>query len=331
MRVITIALALCVLAPAAWSQTPFNLTLAADEAPGDKPWETPARIAWSSEDGDESIAVDAALKGSFAAPFGDALISVYAVAHVNDKAKKLQEAYKAGASLDYDWLIGNPIIQPGQKDPPILRLSGGLAFQRKAVYVDEPLPSCAGSPQLAFCDTQHEESLQTTFDISFLTPEVEAKEYFQGKTPDGVAIPGDQMAPFLYSIVPTLTLFHDETVSAVTNPDTGLKADGGVTGARLKIKAAVTPKWFGYRLKFEGAVQQMEAFSRSDSRQSLFDGSTSLGSISLDYSFAAAWFDKSQGWRPSIGISYMTGEDPLAGRADKEQTVVSFKLSYSPG
>lgn len=331
MRIVTLALLVMAAAPDGWSQTPFNLTLAADEAPGDKPWETPAKIAWSSEDGNESVAIDAALKTQFRSGLGDSLISVYAVAHTNDKAKKLQEAFKAGASLDYDWVIGPAIITPGERDPPLLRLSGGFAFQRKAIYVEETPASCANNPQQAFCDTQHEESLQTTLEASFLAPEVEEKEYFQGKTADGVPIPGDKMAPYLYSVIPTLTVFHDETVSAVANPDTGFKADGGVTGAKFKVKAAVTPNWFGYRLKFEGSFQQMEAFSRSDSRQTLFDRSTNLASASLDYSFAAAWFDKSQGWRPSLGISYTTGADPLAGRADKEQTVIAFKLSYSPG
>lgn len=331
MKAILLASAVCCLVPAAWGQT-VKLTVAADEAPKDKAWEEPAKFSWTSDEGNESVAIDIAVKATGATGFEDSLWSAYLVAHTNDNEKKLQESYKAGVGFNYDISLGPDVGPDGQimPDTPTLVTNTGVAFQRKAVYIDTPPPPCTGNPSLAFCDTQHEESLQLTLDLALSVSWLEKPVFFNGKTDKGVSVP-ENLPPFIYAISPSLMLFHDETVSAVVNPTTGLKADGGVSGARAKISAAVTPRWLDYRLTLRASVQQVEAFDRADSRQALFAKSSTLSSASLDYNFAGASFDKSPGWKPSIGISYSSGADPLSGRADKEQTVVAFKLAYSPG
>jgi hypothetical protein len=312
-------------AAAAQVQTQYQLT--GDETPSSQPWTQPASLSWmeSSEDDEDRLAVDAALKVShaFASRTGG---FVRGVAHVSDQSKKQQETYSLQAGLTHDATFGGRRDEQGALHGALsLYTDVYLGWNSKATFGDPTTAACVAAPTAPACGTQHQKSYRLSLDLQ---PFMESWErtYAVEQAPDGTSrTTGD----WAYSFAPRLVVFHDEVTEAVLNA-AGQEEDGAVSGARLMFSFAVSPPVFDHRLIFRTSLQHMQAFHRSEEREPSFDASTSLAKVSLDYEFGARSWEKA-GWAPSIGLAYSSGEDPLEGRKDKDDVSVALRLTYRSG
>lgn len=299
------------------------LTVTGDEAPSLTPWTQPASISYvrSSESDDDKLSIDAALKLERAlSPTTANTIFVRGVAHVSDQAKKEQELYKLQTGLHFENKFGGTVGPAGTREGALsLFTDVSLGWNSKAAFPKANDPACVANSTLATCRTQHQQSYRLAVDFQpFMLPWESSVAVVQKK------VSGN----FAYSFAPRLVLFHDEVTDAVLN-DAGLKEDGGVAGAILSFNLAFSPPAFDHRLLFRSSVQQMQTVHRSSARKPVFDGSTSLFKASVDYEFGARTWE--QGWAPSIGLAYSSGEDPLDGRKDKHDLTIGLRLTYRGG
>lgn len=300
-----------------------TLTLTGDEAPALAPWTQPASITYvdSSESDDDKFAIDAALKLERALHDKTAdTVFVRGVAHVSDQAKKQQELYKLQAGFHFERKYGGTIDAHGISTGALSVFTDvSVGWNSKATFPKPNDAACVADPTLSACGTQHQRSYRLAVDVQpFMQPWESSVAVVQNKTSRN----------FAYSFAPRLVLFHDEVTDAVLN-DAGLKEDGGVAGAILSFNMAFSPPLLDHRLLFRSSVQQMQTFHRSSPRKPVFDSSSSLFKASVDYEFGARTWE--QGWAPSIGVAYSSGEDPLDGRKDKHDVTVGLRLTYRGG
>lgn len=306
-------------------------TLTGEEAPEAQPWTKPASISYvdSSDDGEDRTQISLALKVS--GRFSDRSTNswfVRAIAQVSDRAKKEQETYalQIGAHLEPFRIR----TVDGLPDPTSLSLftDVSIGYNSKAVFGDPTTAACVLTPSLPACSTQHERSVRLNIDLQ---PHLAAWEQtYDYETIDGRARTSNVWA---YSFSPRALVFYDEVTDAVFN-DAGQRAEGGVAGVKWSVSLAVSPPLFDHRLLFRTSYQHISAFDVATARETTFDDSTSLFTASLDYEFGVRSFDnggKPVGWSPSIGVTYSDGDDALAGRADKDDVTIAFRLTYRGG
>lgn len=334
MRLPILALAaVAVLVPSvAFAQsTPLSWSLTGEEAPEAQPWTKPASVSYtdSSDDGEDRTQYSLALK--VAGRFSDRSANgwfVRGVAQVSDRAKKEQETYalQLGAHLEPFTIR----TVDGLPDPTSLSLftDVSIGYNSKAVFGDATTPACVLTPTLPSCSTQHERSVRLNVDLQ---PHLAAWEQtYDYVTVDGRAQTSDVWA---YSFSPRAVVFYDEVTDAVVN-DVGQRAEGSVSGVKWSVALAFSPPAFDHRFVVRASYQQITAFDVATAREATFEDNTSLFSASLDYEFGVRSFDnggKPVGWSPSIGVSYSDGDDALAGRADKDDVTVAFRLTYRGG
>lgn len=291
-----------------------SITLTGDEAPSVQPWTEPASVSYvdSSEDTEDRVAVDAALKVSWRA-WDTNTFFLRGVAHLSDQSKKEQEIYKlsGGMHFETDIGVGDNALS--------LFTDVSLGWASKATFGDPTSPTCVATPALAACGTQRQRSIRFIADFQPWLPGWE-RTY----TVDRTGRTGDQWA---YSFAPQLVLFHDEVTEAVLNT-AGQEEDGGVTGAKIMLAFAISPPILDHRLNIRTSFQQIQTFDRSEAREASFSSSTNLFRASVDYELGARSWDTAGGWAPSIGVTYASGEDPLDGRKDKDDVTIGFRLTY---
>lgn len=316
-----------------------SITLTAQETPTAQPWTKPASLSWidSSDQAEDRFTAEGALKIGWEVHDADsspgaADLNVFAfgrlVAAVNDQeaVSKRKSTYKAQIGLQFDWLSGGRILE-GSADPNGV---GGLTVHDWSVYTDAYVsydqattfgtPSaaaCVANPALAACGDQDQTSYRLVLDIL-----PHRAGWSRGPYANG---PDKEYTGVGYDFSPKLTVFHDEITDAVLNA-ANQEIDGGVTGARLTLGGAVTPPLWDYRLAFRAAYQHSWAFRRSAARTPVFSRSAGLFTASIDYEFIPP--SEQKDWVPSIGISYTSGEDPLEGRKDREDTSLMLRLTY---
>lgn len=125
------------------------------------------------------------------------------------------------------------------------------------------------------------------------------------------------------------TFFYDNATENALNPENGKRITGVVTGLKIKAGGALSPKFTGYRAVLRADVQGIWTTSRAELRKDDFDKNTHLVTVSLDWDLSDRSFLKDEkGVKPSVGITYTNGSDPLQGRTKQSTWVVGFKLAF---
>jgi hypothetical protein len=320
--------ALSCLVPATASAQ-IKWTLTGDEAPSAQPWTQPSSINWvdSTDDGEDRFAVDGALKvsGSFNYTTG---WFARGLAHVSDQSTKEQEAYSLQLGLTMDHFLGGHFDE-NQERVGALSLYSDIYFSwnSKAKFATPDDPVCLTASANPVCRTQHQQSARIALDLQPFLSGWEAV-YTTVKETDALGhVTTRTTDDWAYSFAPQLIVFHDEVTEATVNAQ-GLREDGGVGGAKLILSLAVSPPMLEHRLVFRTSFQQLQTFYRSSARSDVFDRSSSLARVSVDYEFGARSWDTEGGWTPSIALAYSSGEDPLEGRKDKDDISIAFRLTY---
>jgi hypothetical protein len=313
----------------AFQDSGITATIQADSVPTDQPWTQPAKAAFTIDTkGPDSYSVDVAGKVYF--PLGNS--SVFGLGelvwHRNSQQKKQQNHLQASGGFHFEW--DNAPLDPREWDPDRLwsvYADAKLSYSRKAVYADKSKLACVVDSTILTCRTQHVESIRATLDISPHNGrfETDQRKYdIRNLNEDRSKLPG-----LIYNLGIVGSLFHDSVTENTINPDTGAAITGHVTGGKLSSGFLVTPKWLDYRLNLRLQGQWVHAFSRSLGRREDFDRSTHLLTASLDYDFIHPSVAQGSGlFRPSIGITYTDGSDPLTGRADQSTVVLAFNLAF---
>lgn len=315
------------------------ITLTAQETPALQPWTKPASISWvdSSDGAEDRFNAEGALKVSWelydlqsgpGQPNLNGAVFGRVVAAVNDQeaVSKRKSTYKGQIGFEFDWLSGGPVLEGSLGS----NAEGAHTLHAWSVYTDAYVSydqattfgtptsaACVANPALAACGDQDQTSYRLVLDVL-----PHHRTWSQGPYTNG---PDQAFTGVGYDFAPKITLFRDEITDAVLNA-ANAKIDGGVTGARLTFGGAVTPSIWGYRLVFRATYQHIWAFQRSDARELAFAESSGLFTTSIDYEFIP--LAEQNGWVPSVGISYASGEDPLEGRKDREDTSLMLRLTY---
>ncbi|MDI1326070.1 MAG: hypothetical protein PSV23_04640 [Brevundimonas sp.] len=312
-----------------------TLTVAGDEAPKVQAWTQPAAFSYvsSSESSEDRATLDLAVRHqapvvSFALPWvGDAdHWFVRGLVHISDQEKKEQEAFALGLGVKFQRAIVDENAPIEEVDRAwFLQTDSSVAFASKVVFPDRSSAACVLDPTQTVCGEQTQQSVRIAFDFLLYNRGLETRNTVVDSDGDGRLDNEGWVSSFS---PPTLRLFHDEVTQAVLG-DFG-EETGGVTGARAVIGFAVSPPVFQNRIVMRSSYQRMWAFSVSDERANSFPEDSDLFTASIDFELGHRSFESGPGWQPSIGINYSSGEDPLDGRIEKEETVVGFRLTYKP-
>lgn len=303
-------------------------TLQADAVPTDQPWTEPAKIAYTfNNGGKDSVAIDLSGKGIFDLGFKkDAIFGLLeATFHRNNQQKKEQNnlLLSAGFHYEYDNTPDNGPIGPNNGNFS-LWIDGKLGYNRKAVYADPSSSQCVAQPTAVFCKTQHVESIRGTLDFSPHWKALSGSQSYKDESKSDVDGPA-----LAYDFGIGGTLFIDDAINNTTDPTSGKLVTGTVTGARLLTGLALSPKFTKYRLVGRVSAQLVPTFSRQVGRREEWGRTTHLITASLDYDFSdRSVIGGAPSFKPSIGITFTDGSDPLAGRKDQSTFVIAFKIAY---
>lgn len=292
-----------------------DITLNAGEEPEQKAWTQPAAISYiNNADSKDAWNIDAALKVT-----GQAWKTlpvqtfVRGVIQRNTETKKPVENYAAEVGGKFD-------LYPGEKTWVFGQAS--IALTDKTNFPDGKA-DCSVTPLPTACLRQRERTLRPTFTIQPHREPWDRTFATVDSTHDTLVGPS-----WTRSIVPTLTVFYDDVLDAKLN-GVGVEPDGGVLGSKVLLTMAFSPKFTDYHLVLAGSAQWISAFDRSDKRKADFATSSSLFTASATYEFGPRSFEMdSTGWVPSLGVTYTSGDDPLAGKGDLHNVTVGFKITY---
>jgi hypothetical protein len=301
-----------------------KFTLNADEAPDSKPWSEPATLSYTKDAGEKAAFVlDAAARWDWRV--GNPKTSTNTgfgrlVAHRNTTTGEQVESYSAEVGLH---------IEPKTKATTSNHPSEGFSTYHDLslgyVYTtnfDDEADGCDETPKPATCVRSHGESIRLKWTLQPYHPSWDSRVSYVGDKPSS------DSPNLAHSFGFLLTPFADAVVDAKAVD--GVKPDGTVAGVAAHASLALSPKFRDYRLVFSASVQQTEAFIRSNSREQAFPSDSTLLKLSLDYDLGPRAFLKEKGWAPSIGVAYVKGDNPLAGKLDQEQTVFGVRLTYTP-
>lgn len=317
---------------ASWIASPLHaqavFTLQAAQVPTDQPWTEPAKVSYTiNTRGRDSYSVDVAGRGVFdlGAPFfGIAELSW----NRNNQTGKQQNNLQAAAGLHLE-LDNTPSDGPITSASGLrsFYLDGRISYNRKAVYADTTTAFCVANPAAITCNTQHVESLRGTIDFSPHLPFFESDQRFV--QPAAGDSPAHYEGPAVaHSFGMTGTFFVDGILNNKVNPATGNAVTGTVSGFRGVAGLALSPRFSDYRLNFRVSVQAIQTTSRSAGRVEGFDDFSHLFTASVDYDLGPGSLVPGRGFRPSVGITYTDGSDPLAGRPDQSTITIGFRLGF---
>jgi len=311
--------------------------ISADEEPKQKVWTQPASVAFTSNaDADDSWAVDVALRGDYALPApgqtaqpgqrarrGTTTVFGRLVAHRNTETKNQLETYAGELGMHFEPSTYREGAGQAPGDIWFLFTDASVAYVDKTVFAD-PKANCAATPPPAACGDQYERSVRAQVTVSPYHDMFETTAGFADSTHTSVIGPA-----WTHSFSPVLTLFHDEVIDAKVNAS-GVTPDGGVSGLKVVLGAATSPRFADYRIVLRGSVQHVKTFQRNAARRATFEARTDLFKLSADYEFGPRSFLGETGWAPSLGVTYTRGDDPLSGKRDVDTTVIGFKLKFTP-
>jgi hypothetical protein len=318
--ILILSAATCLIGAQAHAQNP-NFTLNADEAPNAQPWSEPASFSYSKDKGSKAaLSLDAAGKLSWRLG-ADTTSTGFSrlVAHRNTATGDQVENYALQVGLHFEQDTAGSVPD---RNAFYLFHDLSLGYEYKTNFDDEA-DGCDATPKPVDCVRSHEESLRLEWTLQpFHLSWERVPAYLDGKLTD-------QSPGIAYSFGPQITFFADDVVDAPTK--NGIKPKGTATGAVGRLSLALSPKALDYRLVLRGSIQQTEIFHRPTSRAAGLPEDSTLNKLSLDYDLGPRAFLGESGWAPSIGVSYVKGDDPLTGTMNRERTIFAFKLAYSGG
>lgn len=122
----------------------------------------------------------------------------------------------------------------------------------------------------------------------------------------------------------------DDVLNNAVNPETGRLITGTVAGSRGTAGLLLSPRFADYRLNLRINAQAIQTFSRAAARIDDFDDFTHLITASLDFDLGPrSVAGGPRRFRPSIGVTWTDGEDPLAGRKDQSTVTIGLRLAYN--
>jgi len=326
MMIRLLALATLSVGAVAHAQPSTKFTLAGGEEPETKTWNEAASVAFVSNNGKkDSWAVNLAAKVE-GQPISTSTTVLFmrALIEKNTQAKKEVENFGLSAGSKFDWNNAND--GPGAEGPDTTAIfvfgESSLGLADKAIFAD-PKAACGSVYRPPECEKQRETSLRGQLALRFFMSGWENTFFYPDATHASLDGPS-----WTHSFSPVVTVFHDEILDAKVSA-AGVKPDGGVTGVKVALGGAVSPKFTDYRLVLSAKIQFTEAFDRSTLRRAGFQKSAKFAKIGVDYELGNRSFEAdSSGWVPAVGITYTKGDDPLSGKTDLDNVTVSFKATY---
>ncbi len=321
-----LALSLLSVGAAAHAQPSTKFTLMGGEEPENKTWNEPASVAFVSNNGKkDSWAVNLAAKvEGQPIPTSTTVLFMRALVEKNTQAKKEVENFGLSAGSKFDWNNANdgPGTQGPDRGAIFIFGEPSLGLADKAVFAD-PKAACGLVNRPPECDKQRETSVRGQLALRFFMSGWENTFFYPDATHASLDGPS-----WTHSFSPVVTVFYDEILDAKANA-AGVKPDGGVSGAKVVLSGAVSPKFTDYRLVLSAKIQFTEAFDRSTLRRAGFQKSATFARIGADYELGNRSFETaSSGWVPAFGITYTKGDDPLSGKTDLDNVTAAFKITY---
>jgi len=315
-------------------QSDFKCSLQAAAAPDSQPWNDPAAFAYTvNNKGKDSFAIDASGKGVVAIG-GPVFVTAGLSWNKNNQQEKQQNNFQAslGLHFEFDNTPDDGPITPGTGNRSLF-VDAQLAYNRKSVFPDLTKPLCTATPNSPLCQIQVVESIRATLAVA---PHFKIFDSTQPYRPLNAAggVASSFAGPTIarsFGIV--ATGFSDTVTRNVIDPDTGKVVSGTVVGGKVVAGGALSPKFTNYRLVLRFSGQLMQTVKRDTGRRDDFNDFTHLVSVSLDLDLGSRTFaTKDEGaqrrFRPSVGVTFADGEDPLAGRKDQSTFVIGFKLAF---
>lgn len=299
-------------------------SMSAGEEPEQKAWTQPASFAYTKTDGkSDSWAIDLAAKIEGQVANFPNTFFIRGKVQKNTLEEKETESYGAelGYTFDFDTAGHSNTSDKPNLDAWYFFGDVTMGYIDKSIFPD-PKAICTITPLPVECLDQNERSLRTTVKLMPFRSDWETTFYVnpQNQKASGPA--------WTYSVAPIVSIFNDQIIDAKINA-AGAKADGGVSGARLEINAALSPRFTNYRLVLRGSYQTVIAFSRDSNRRQGFLASSEFYKLSVDYDLGLRSFEEGvSGWVPTLGVSYVHGDDPLSGRLDQNTLVANLKITY---
>ncbi|PXA78743.1 hypothetical protein DMC25_22245 [Caulobacter sp. D4A] len=313
----------CAVSASAMAGGADSFTLNGAEEPEIKAWTEPASVAFTSNNGGkDSWAVN--LAGKYENQLSDNSTSKLVVRFAvekNTQLKKEVENYGASVGYKFYWTDARDGPTP---DLEAWHLANefSLGITDKAVFPDAKA-ICTAAPLPPECTEQRETSLRAQLQVQPYRHGWDKTFHYEDST--HTKLKGQR---WTRSFTPVLSLFYDEILDAKADA-AGARADGGVTGLKLSLSGAASPRVTNYRLVLSAKLQLTETLSRSVGRRDGFQSSATLLKLGADYEFGPRSFENGGNkWVPSFGIAYTKGDDPLAGKTDLDNTVLAFKLTY---
>ncbi len=308
-------------------ESTIKYTLSAGEEPKEKAWAQPASVSYTSSRGEkDSWAVD--LVGKIEGqPFNSLPNTFFVSGKVlknTQQSKELQNyGLDVGYSFDFDTAGDQSTSNTINTGAWYFFNDLSVGYSDKRVFAD-PKAVCTSDPLPPACLDQDETSLRAVIKFMPFHSKWENTFFVHPTTnePEG--------APVVYSFSPVISLFRDDIISSKVN-SSGVRPDGTVSGVKLELGAAVSPRFTDYRATLRVSYQAITAFDRDPSRRALFERDSEFYKFSIDYDLGLRSFDERGGWVPSFGITYTKGDDPLLGRFDQDTSSVSFKVAYRGG
>ncbi len=283
----------------------------------------PASIAYTiNNNGSDSYSVKAAfeLERRFGAD-DEAALSFETLWHRNNQQQNEQNNFNIGIGGFYQF---NTVSKgydtwDGESAPDaytVIEIDGSIVYNRRELFADMEEQDCDDPVNTMACNNNFLETVRASFDVAPFSSLFE--------TGGGILLATGGYAPRI-SVSPVLSVFHDKVINSPINPVTSQAVDGSVTGIKTAISAAYNIDE-NFKLRVDG--QYIQTLRRDTLRRSDFPGSSFLLGISLDYALGFIPIDQGSSFKPSIGIKYTEGEDPLLGLVDQSTIELAFKLSY---
>ena len=297
----------------------------------------PATFAYTlNNDGDDSIAVSAAVKARHALQPG--FLALKAEWQKNTQQKEEQDNLNLGVGYDFEIFRQRPspsarqvkqkldageTVNPAEalnalNDFYSIIVANSIEYNRKGIFGDATAAPCVADPTLRACGDQFLETIRFSSQASPYWPGLESANWTNN----------DQ---FYWVFSPTATVFYDRAVNNDVELLDGNLVNGGVFGIAGRATLAISPGIYKNRFELTLSGQIVQAFDRDMMRLEDFEKSSRLFSASLQYALSDNSFvgQKTSDYLiPAFSITYTNGSDSLKGRESQDTIVFGLSLKY---
>lgn len=297
----------------------------------------PATFAYTiNNDGDDSIAVSAAVKATHALKPG--FLALKAEWQKNTQQKKEQDNLNLGVGYDFEIFrrrqspaeqritqrltnnetVGFPEGLRALNDFYSIIVANSIDYNRKGIFGDATAEPCVADPTLRACGDQFLETIRFSTQASPYWPGLESYDWSNN----------DQ---FYWVLSPAATVFYDRAINNDVELLSGDLVNGGVFGVVGRTTLAISPGIYQNRFELALTGQIIQALDRDMMRLGDFEKSSRLFSASLQYALSDNAFvrqKKSDYLIPAFSITYTNGSNSLKGRESQDTIVFGLSLKY---